>query len=229
MSADASMEAGSHLEPAFVVPSGLADAQLWLIRHGETEWSRSGQHTSRTDVPLTANGERQASALRGMLADVHPVFVLCSPRQRAVRTAQLAGLAVDAIDDDLVEWDYGEYEGMTTKEIRRAVPGCSLGTHPMPGGETPSQVAARADRVLARAAARLEEGPVVLVAHGHVCRVIGARWIGLQATDGARVALDTAAPSVLGTEHDISVIHRWNMPNPAVAREVQVTEREEAM
>jgi len=229
VSADASMEAGSDLEPAFVVPSGLADAQLWLIRHGETAWSRGGQHTSRTDVPLTANGERQASALRGMLADVHPVFVLCSPRQRAVRTAQLAGLAVDAIDDDLVEWDYGEYEGMTTKEIRRAVPGWSLWTHPMPGGETPSQVAARADRVLARAAARLEEGPVVLVAHGHVCRVIGARWIGLQATDGARVALDTAAPSVLGTEHDISVIHRWNMPNPAVAREVQVTEREEAM
>ena len=229
MSVDASMEAGSDLEPAFVVPSGLADAQLWLIRHGETAWSRGGQHTSRTDVPLTANGERQASALRGMLVDVHPVFVLCSPRQRAVRTAQLAGLAVDAIDDDLVEWDYGEYEGMTTKEIRRAVPGWSLWTHPMPGGETPSQVAARADRVLARAAARLEEGPVVLVAHGHVCRVIGARWIGLQATDGARVALDTAAPSVLGTEHDISVIHRWNMPNPAVAREVQVTEREEAM
>jgi probable phosphoglycerate mutase len=223
------MEAGSDLEPAFVVPSGLADAQLWLIRHGETAWSRGGQHTSRTDVPLTANGERQASALRGMLVDVHPVFVLCSPRQRAVRTARLAGLAVDAIDDDLVEWDYGEYEGMTTEEIRKAVPGWSLWTHPMPGGETPSQVAARADRVLARAAARLEEGPVVLVAHGHVCRVIGARWIGLQATDGARVALDTAAPSVLGTEHDISVIHRWNMPNPAVAREVQVTEREEAM
>jgi broad specificity phosphatase PhoE len=229
VSADASMEAGSDLEPAFVVPSGLADAQLWLIRHGETAWSRGGQHTSRTDVPLTANGERQASALRGMLVDVHPVFVLCSPRQRAVRTAQLAGLAVDAIDDDLVEWDYGEYEGMTTEEIRKAVPGWSLWTHPMPGGETPSQVAARADRVLARAAARLDEGPVVLVAHGHVCRVIGARWIGLQATDGARVALDTAAPSVLGTEHDISVIHRWNLPNPAVAREVQVTEREEAM
>lgn len=229
MSADASMEAGSDLEPAFVVRPGLADAQLWLIRHGETAWSRGGQHTSRTDVPLTANGERQASALRGMLVDVHPVFVLCSPRQRAVRTARLAGLAVDAIDDDLVEWDYGEYEGMTTEEIRKAVPGWSLWTHPMPGGETPSQVAARADRVLARAAARLEEGPVVLVAHGHVCRVIGARWIGLQATDGARVALDTAAPSVLGTEHDISVIHRWNLPNPAVAREVQVTEREEAM
>ena len=107
------MEAGSHLEPAFVVPSGLADAQLWLIRHGETEWSRSGQHTSRTDVPLTANGERQASALRGMLVDVHPVFVLCSPRQRAVRTAQLAGLAVEgfARDVELVGDEFLASEG----------------------------------------------------------------------------------------------------------------------
>ena len=217
---DASMEAGSHVEPAFVVRSGLAHAQLWLIRHGETEWSRSGRHTSRTDIPLTANGEQQAIALRGMLTAVHPVFVLSSPRQRALRTAELAGLAVDALDDDLVEWDYGEYEGMTTQEIRKAVPGWSLWTHPLPGGETPPQVAARADRVLARAAARLDEGPVVLVAHGHVCRVIGARWIGLRAIDGARIALDTAAPSVLGTEHDIPVIHRWNVPNPAVAREV---------
>ena len=149
MTADASMEAGSHLEPAFVVPPGLTDAQLWLIRHGETEWSRSGQHTSRTDVPLTANGERQATALRGLLAELRPVFVLCSPRQRAVRTAELAGLTVDAIDDDLVEWDYGQYEGLTTKQIREAVPGWSLWTHPMPGGETPAQVTARADRVLA--------------------------------------------------------------------------------
>jgi len=157
------MEAGSHVEPAFVVRSGLAHAQLWLIRHGETEWSRSGRHTSRTDIPLTANGEQQAIALRGMLAAVHPVFVLSSPRQRALRTAELAGLAVDTLDDDLVEWDYGEYEGMTTQEIRKAAPGWSLWTHPLPGGETPLQVAARADRVLARAAARLDEGPVVLV------------------------------------------------------------------
>jgi probable phosphoglycerate mutase len=210
------MKAGSALEPAFLVPPGLTDAQLWLIRHGETEWSRSGQHTSRTDLPLTADGERQATALRGLLAELHPVFVLCSPRQRAVRTAELAGLTVDAIDNDLVEWDYGKYEGLTTKQIRQAVPGWSLWTHPMPGGETPSQVTARADRVLGRAAARLPDGPVVLVAHGHMCRVIGARWIGLRAVDGARLALDTAAPSVLGTEHDIPVIHRWNMPNPAV-------------
>ena len=117
------MEAGSHVEPAFVVRSGLAHAQLWLIRHGETEWSRSGRHTSRTDIPLTANGEQQAIALRGMLTAVHPVFVLSSPRQRALRTAELAGLAVDTLDDDLVEWDYGEYEGMTTQEIRKAAPG----------------------------------------------------------------------------------------------------------
>jgi broad specificity phosphatase PhoE len=210
------MEAGSDLEPAFLVPPGLTDAQLWLIRHGETEWSRSGQHTSRTDLPLTANGEQQAVALRGILAELRPALVLSSPRQRARHTAELAGLRVDAIDNDLVEWDYGDYEGLTTPQIRRAVPGWSLWTHPMPGGENPPQVTARADRVLARAAQHLHDGPVILVAHGHICRVIGARWIGLRAVDGARLALDTAAPSVLGTEHDIPVIHRWNMPNPAV-------------
>jgi broad specificity phosphatase PhoE len=213
---EASTEAGSKVEPAFVALPGLTNPQLWLIRHGETEWSRSGRHTSRTDLPLTDNGERQAEALRTMLADVRPVLVLSSPRERAVRTAALAGLTVDAIDPDLVEWDYGQYEGLTTKEIRERVPGWSLWTHPMPGGETPAQVAARADRVLRRAAARLDEGPVILIAHGHMCRVIGARWVGGRAVDGARLALDTAAPSLLSTEHGLPVIDRWNMPNPAV-------------
>ena len=197
-------------------PGTEPETEVWLVRHGETEWSHSGQHTSRTDLPLTTNGERQAVALRAMFAGMHPALVLCSPRERARHTAQLAGLAVDAIDDDLVEWDYGEYEGLTTAEIRQLVPGWTLWSHPMPGGETPPQVTARADRILARAAPHLSDGPVVLVAHGHICRVIGARWIGLRAIDGARLALDTAAPSMLGTEHDIPVIHRWNMPNPAV-------------
>jgi broad specificity phosphatase PhoE len=212
----ASTQAGSDLEPAFVAPPGLREVQLWLIRHGETEWSRSGQHTSRTDLPLTAAGERQALALRDMLAGVHPVLVLSSPRHRALRTAELADLSVDAIDDDLVEWDYGEYEGLTTQQVRERVPGWSLWTHPMPGGETPAQITARADRVLTRAAARLAEGPVVLVGHGHMSRVLGARWAGMRAVDGARLALDTAAPSVLGTEHGTAVIDRWNLPNPAV-------------
>ncbi len=201
----------------FVVPAHLGDGvQLWLIRHGETEWSRSGQHTGRTDLPLTAHGEQQALAVRGFVADLQPALVLSSPRQRARRTAELAGLSIDAIDDDLAEWDYGDYEGLTTTQIREQVPGWSLWTHPVPGGETPEQVGARADRVLTRAVASLADGPVVLVAHGHISRVIGARWIGMSTLGGGHLALGTAAPSVLSAQHDIPVIDRWNIPNPAV-------------
>ncbi len=209
--------AGSAEGSAFVVPGPVPDhTALWLIRHGETEWSRSGQHTGRTDLPLTPAGEKQAAALGAMLADVHPVFVLSSPRQRAVRTAELAGLRIDDIDPDLAEWDYGEYEGLTTAQIRERVAGWSLWTHPVPGGETPRQVATRADRVLTRALPHLADGPVVFVAHGHISRVIGARWIGLGALDGGRLALGTAAPSVLGGQHGSPVIEHWNVPNPAV-------------
>jgi broad specificity phosphatase PhoE len=210
-------EAGSLTEPAFAVPGGpLPDGvQLWLVRHGETTWSESGRHTGRTDLPLTAAGEAQAVALREVLADVRPAFVLCSPRQRAVATAQLAGLRVDAIDEDLAEWDYGDYEGLTSHEIRERVPGWSLWTHGVPNGETAAQVAARADHVLRRAADQLERGPVVLVAHGHISRVIGARWIGLRAADGGHFALGTAAPSLLSTQYETPVIDRWNLPNPS--------------
>jgi broad specificity phosphatase PhoE len=211
-----SCEAGSDSGPAFVVPGAVPDdTALWLIRHGETEWSKSGQHTSRTELPLTPEGEKRAAALGAMLANVHPVLVLSSPRQRALRTAELAGLHVDAIDPDLVEWDYGDYEGLTTAQIRERVPGWSLWTHPVPGGETPREVTARADRVLTRALPYLAEGPVIFVAHGHISRVIGARWIGLAAADGGRLALGTAAPSVLGGQHGAAVIERWNVPNPA--------------
>ena len=208
--------AGSAQEPAFVVPGPVPDdTALWLIRHGETEWSKSGQHTGRTDLPLTPDGERQAVALGAMLAGVRPVLVLSSPRQRAIRTAELAGLEIDDLDPDLAEWDYGDYEGLTTAQIRDRVPGWSLWTHPVPGGETPHEVAVRADRVLTRALARLAEGPVVFVAHGHISRVMGARWIGLDVLDGGRLALGTAAPSVLGGQHGTPVIERWNVPNPA--------------
>ena len=208
-------EAGSAAEPAFVVPGPVPDTTaLWLIRHGETEWSRSGRHTSRTDLALTPRGEKQAVALREVLAGLSPALVLCSPRRRAVDTAELAGLSVDAIDDDLAEWDYGEYEGLTTAQIRERVPGWSLWTHPVPGGETPAQVSARADRVLRRTLHYLDDGPVVLIAHGHISRVIGARWIGLSAADGQRLALGTAAPSVLGGEHGTPVVQRRNLPNP---------------
>jgi broad specificity phosphatase PhoE len=207
--------AGSAAEPAFVVSGPVPDTTaLWLIRHGETEWSRSGRHTSRTDLPLTARGEQQAIALREMFSGVLPARVLCSPRRRALHTAELAGLTVDAIDDDLAEWDYGDYEGLTTAQIRAQVPGWSLWTHPLPGGETSAQVSARADRVLRRTLPYLDNGPVVLIGHGHISRVIGARWIGLAALDGQRLALGTAAPSLLSGEHGTPVVQRWNLPNP---------------
>ncbi|HEY3712978.1 MAG TPA: histidine phosphatase family protein [Jatrophihabitantaceae bacterium] len=216
MSEFTTSEAGSRTEPAFVVPGPVRDdTELWLIRHGETEWSKSGQHTGRTDLPLTPDGERQAAALGTMLQNVHPVLVLSSPRQRALRTAEIAGLKIDAIDPDLAEWDYGDYEGLTTAQIRERVPDWSLWTHPVPGGETPHEVATRADRVLRRALPHLADGPVVFVAHGHISRVIGARWIGLDVLDGGRLALGTAAPSVLGGQHGTPVIERWNVPNPA--------------
>ena len=216
MSGSTDTEAGSDSGPADLSPRTLPDGTaLWLIRHGETEWSKSGRHTSHTDVPLTPHGEAQALALGELLRGVQPAYVLSSPRRRARHTADLAGLTVDAIDADLAEWDYGDYEGLTTAQIREHVPGWSLWTHPLPGGETAADVSARADRVLAGALRYLAEGPVVLVAHGHISRVIGARWIGLPARDGGRFALGTAAPSVLGAEHGAAVIERWNVPNPA--------------
>ena len=192
-----------------------ADAAIWLVRHGETEWSRTGKHTGRTDVPLTPRGEQQAAALAPMFADLQPSLVLSSPRVRATRTAELAGLTVDGIDEDLSEWDYGDYEGLTTPQIRETVPGWTLWTHFVPNGDSPASVAKRADRVLGRAMDAISRGPVVLVAHGHICRVIGARWIGLTALDGGKFTLGTAAPSLLGSEHGTPVITGWNYPNPA--------------
>jgi probable phosphoglycerate mutase len=188
--------------------------QLWLIRHGETAWSKSGRHTGRTEIDLTEEGREQALALRPLVAHLRPVLVLCSPRRRAQDTAALAGLRVDAIDPDLAEWDYGDYEGRTTADIRREVPGWTLWTHGVPNGETADEVAQRADRVICRARAQLSDGPVVLVAHGHISRVIGARWIGLPPASGGNLALGTAAPCLLGEQHGLPVIDRWNLPNP---------------
>jgi broad specificity phosphatase PhoE len=209
-------KAGPAAGPAFVLPEAVSDgAQLWLVRHGQTEWSKSGQHTGRTDVALTARGEDEARALAPVLADVRPVLVLTSPRRRALRTAELAGLRVDERTEDLAEWDYGDYEGLTTAQISETVPGWTVFTHPVPNGETAAQVCARADRVLARAAAALADGPVVLVAHGHICRVLGARWIGLDVSAGKNLLLDSAAPCVLGAQYGFPVVERWNQPNPA--------------
>ena len=205
--------------PAFVMPPTVpADAQLWLLRHGQTDWSRSGQHTGRTDVPLNAVGEKQAAALAPLIADLAPALVLCSPRRRARLTAELAGLHVDAIDEDLAEWDYGDYEGITSATIHETNPGWTIFGAPTPGGETATQIAARVDRVLNKAATSLVDGPVVLVAHGHISRVLGARWLGQPVSGGANLLLDEAAPSVLGAQYGQPVIARWNQPNPYSAQ-----------
>jgi probable phosphoglycerate mutase len=207
--------AGPAAGSAFVLPGLPDDVQLWLVRHGETEWSASGRHTGRTDIALTEAGERQARAVRDVLGDLAPALVLCSPLRRALDTARLAQLHVDEVTDDLAEWDYGAYEGRTTGEIRAEKPNWSLWADGVPGGETARQVAERADRVLTRAAHALERGPVVLVGHGHFSRVLGARWIGLPVSGGGNLLLGTAAPSLLGAQYGVPVITRWNLPNPA--------------
>ncbi|MEU8117130.1 histidine phosphatase family protein [Spirillospora sp. NPDC049024] len=194
--------------------------ELILVRHGETEWSRARRHTGRTDVPLTALGEKQAGALRGALAGRTITRTLVSPAERARRTAELAGLPADDADPDLWEWDYGGYEGVSSQEIREERPGWYLwddgvvpgdAAHP---GETVGQVGARADAVLARTRPLLADGDVALVAHGHVLRVLTARWLGLEPALGRLFALDTGTVSALGTEHDRPVISAWNVPAP---------------
>jgi broad specificity phosphatase PhoE len=207
--------AGPGVGPAFVAPDLPDDVELWLLRHGETEWSASGKHTGRTDVPLTDHGKKQAEAMRGMLEGLKPALVLSSPRSRAQETARLAGFTDVEVDDDLVEWDYGSYEGRTTDEIRETNPDWDLFTHGVPGGETSAEITVRADRVLGRAVEALGRGPVVLVGHGHFSRALGARWIGLSVHGGANLLLGTAAPSQLGMYHGQPVIVRWNLPNPA--------------
>jgi probable phosphoglycerate mutase len=206
--------------PAPAAPAAAHEhaGQLWLIRHGETGWSKARLHTGRTDVPLTEYGEAQARGLRPMLRGLRPALVLASPRQRARHTAELAGLGEQApieICADLAEWDYGEYEGRTTPEIRADRPGWTIWDGDPPGGETAAQVGARADAVLARVRPALAAGPVVVVAHGHLGRVLTARWLGLDPTGGRLFALEPAAPCVLDVEHDLPVVFRWNLPVPA--------------
>ncbi|MDX6276491.1 MAG: hypothetical protein QOJ72_619, partial [Nocardioidaceae bacterium] len=176
---------------------------------GETEWSKSGQHTSTTDLPLTARGEESALTLKGPLAGVEFVQVLTSPRQRAMRTAELAGFPDAEVDEDLVEWAYGDYEGLTTAEIRESVPGWTIWTSPAPGGETAEQVTARLDRVVAKA--RAVEGKTLVFAHGHSLRGLAARWLGLDVSEGQRLVLDTATISMLGVDRGTQVVRRWNV------------------
>ncbi len=182
-----------------------------LVRHGETKWSAAGRHTSHTDVPLTEGGRRQGEALGSCLKGWRFALVLTSPLRRATETCRLAGLGDEAeIRPDLVEWDYGEYEGRTTSEIRMERPGWTLWSDGLPGGESAEQLATRADRILAEA--RRAQGEVALFSHGHFLRVLAMRWIGFPPREGRSLALDTATRSVLGFERETPVIVRWNQP-----------------
>lgn len=188
-------------------------SRIALLRHGQTEWSATGRHTSVTDVDLTDAGVTQAEAIPGLLQglDIRPVTVWSSPRIRARRTADIAGLSTDAIRPDLAEWDYGTYEGLTTAQIQQATPGWSLFTDGCPGGELPDQVGQRADRLLADAAGALTRGDLVLVCHGHLSRVLAVRWIGLPVTAAALIAMDAAAVTVLGRYHGAPIIDHANV------------------
>jgi broad specificity phosphatase PhoE len=182
--------------------------EVWLVRHGETEWSRDGKHTSTTDLDLTEKGVEVACTLKDRLADTKFDLVLSSPRHRARRTAELAGFTDVEIDEDLVEWDYGDYEGITTAEIRETVPGWTVWTHPTPGGETARQVTDRLDRVVAKIRAAGER--VLVFGHGHSLRALTARWIEQPVDEGRFFKLDTSTISTLGYERDFPVVLRWN-------------------
>jgi probable phosphoglycerate mutase len=182
-------------------------SEIWLVRHGETAWSLSGQHTSRTDLPLTAEGERRAEELGRILAGRPFALVLSSPMKRALDTCRLAGYTA-TISDDLREWNYGDYEGLTSAEIQKTAPGWNVWTGAIPNGETIAQVSARADRAIARAITC--DHDVALFGHGHLLRVLAARWIGMEPVAGQRLALSTGSISVLGHERETRVIRLWN-------------------
>jgi broad specificity phosphatase PhoE len=183
--------------------------RIWLVRHGETEWSKSGRHTGRTDIPLTATGEQQGQALGRQLAAHRFALVLTSPLKRARETCRLAGFAdVAQVSEDLSEWDYGIYEGRTTAAVRAEQPGWSIWTTTVPQGETVEQVGARAQRIIEQADAAA--GDAALFAHAHVLRILAACWIGLPPIHGRNLTLGTASLSVLGYERETRVIQVWN-------------------
>jgi broad specificity phosphatase PhoE len=194
--------------------------EIVLVRHGETEWSASGRHTSRTDLPLTERGRARAGELAGALAGHVFSLVLCSPLLRARETCELAGFGDRAeLSDDLREWDYGDYEGLTTVEIRERDPGWVLWRDGCPGGEKPAEVGARADRALERLRGRggpggagggADGGDAIAFAHGHILRVLAARWVDMDPAAGARFALGAGSISVLGFERETEVFREWN-------------------
>jgi broad specificity phosphatase PhoE len=187
------------------------EQKVYLLRHGETEWSLNGRHTGVTDIPLTENGRVAARLLKPILAKVTFTLVLTSPLQRARETCELAGLGQFAnVEPDLIEWNYGEYEGLTTEQIRSTRPGWSVFRDGCPGGESPEQVGARADRVITKV--RAAAGNVALFGHGHFTRVLAARWINLSANYGENFLLDTATLNVLGYYRESPAFMIWNAP-----------------
>ena len=191
----------------------MSPSALVLVRHGETEWSRSGRHTGRTDIDLTPAGRAAAHALAPLLSATTFPLVLVSPMRRSAETARLAGFEHCEVSNDLREWDYGSYEGITTPTIRETVPGWTVFTHPVPGGETIEQVAERVDRVIARV--RANDRPVLVFGHGHSLRILGARWCGLPPEAARHLRLDPASVSVLGYERETPALSAWNWcPKP---------------
>ncbi|MDD7813534.1 acid phosphatase [Mycobacterium sp. CSUR Q5927] len=196
----------------------IEEHRLLLLRHGETEWSASGRHTGRSDLELTDTGRRQAVALRSTLAKLRldNPLVISSPRKRAQVTAQLAGLHVDEISDDIAEWDYGRYEGLTTEQIRESESDWLIWTHGSAGGETVAQVTDRADRVVALALRPLAARDVVLVGHGHFSRAVITRWLELPLADGARFGMTAASMAVCGFEHGVRQLTALGLTGPGV-------------
>ena len=193
------------------IVGGMTASEVWLVRHGETEWSASGRHTGSTDLPLTEQGRTAARAVAPALKEHEFAAVLTSPLRRARETCELAGFAERAeVLDDLREWDYGDYEGLTTPQIRELDPGWTVWQDGCPGGESAGDVGERADRVVARL--RAIDGDVAVFAHGHLLRVLAARWCGLAPAAGAVLALDTATLSRLGWEREQPVVRMWNSP-----------------
>ncbi len=202
-------------------PVTVQQHRLLLLRHGETEWSRSGKHTSRTDLNLTDTGRQQAKVTAQALddLDLHSPVVISSPRRRALVTAELAGLTVDEVSPLLTEWDYGDYEGLTTPEIRETVPGWLIWTHGGKGGETVEQVSERADRAVALALQHMESHDVLFVGHGHFSRAVITRWIELPLSEGIRFAMAAASIAVCGFEHgsrQLSALGLTGYPHPTV-------------
>ena len=190
--------------------------QLWLLRHGATEWALNGRHTGSTDLPLLPKGEEEAAALAPILRGRRFAAVFCSPLQRAKRTCELAGLGADMqICPEILEWDYGDYEGITTPQIRKSVPEWTVWTHGCPNGETAEQVEIRCQKAIHQALAVQEDGDVALFAHGHILRALTGTWLGLGAAGGSLFQLGTASVSILGWEHDKPAISRWNAPSHA--------------